>query len=329
MDTPKRSQPENPIATCATMLSLRHFSALRDFASRLPSSDCVARIIAIADVLSAADFYSVLKLRRDDAGDRDLTRSQFAKLALLLDPTSTDKFPFSDEALVLAREAWHVLSDPERRALYDREFEQRSGSDRRKATFWTGCPYCGNLYEFEKRYEECTLLCQNCRKAFHGVAMKPPVKEGDEKGEDYWSHESVPLRYYEFKEKEDNNNMMGDENVNVVYISDDDDDDDDDDDVGDVGLGKIVIEVVKGDVRSEGWERVHRVQVNETVNLQGNGKRRMRIKTVAKKGVWNRNKRSKKECVDADSDLDLDVEDGELEFTQGDGDVFVGVRFNK
>ncbi|XP_061352147.1 uncharacterized protein LOC133298240 [Gastrolobium bilobum] len=303
MDTPKGSQPQNPIATCATMLSLRHFSALRDFASRLPSSDCVARIIAIADVLSAADFYSVLKLRRDDAGDRDLTRSQFAKLALLLDPTSTDKFPFSDEALLLAREAWHVLSDPERRALYDREFEQRSGGDRRKATFWTGCPYCGNLYEFEKRYEECTLLCQNCRKAFHGVAMKPPVKEGDEKGEDYWSHESVPLRYYEVKEKEDNNNMMG--------------------------LGKIVIEGVKGDVRSEGWERVHRVQVNETVNLQGNGKRRMRIKTVAKKGVWNRNKRSKKECVDADSDLDLDVEDGELEFTQGDGDVFVGVRFNK
>ncbi|XP_061353485.1 uncharacterized protein LOC133298242 [Gastrolobium bilobum] len=307
MDTPKGSQPENPIATCATMLSLHRFSALRDFASRLPSSDCVARIIAIADVLSAADFYSVLKLRRDDAGDRDLTRSQFAKLALLLDPTSTDKFPFSDEALARAREAWHVLSDPERRALYDREFEQRSGGDRTKATFWTGCPYCGNLYEFEKRYEECTLLCQNCRKAFPGVAMKPPVKEGGEKGEDYWSHESVPLRYYEVKEKEDNNNMMGDENVNAVYISDDDDD----------------------DVRSEGCERVHHVQVNETVNLKGNGKRRMRIKTVAKKGVWNRNKRSKQECVDADSELDLDVEDGELEFTQGDGDVFVGVRFNK
>ncbi|TKY69945.1 molecular chaperone [Spatholobus suberectus] len=274
-------EPENPISTCTSMLSHRRFSACRDFACRLPPSDSVARVLAVADVLSAADFYSVLQLRPSDGGNRDLARRQYAKLALLLDPTSPDKVPFSDEALARVQEAWHVLSHPERRALYDRELQRTTTT-----TFWTACPYCWNLFEYEKRYEDCALLCQACGKAFQGVAVKPPVKVGDAVVEglqlrQYYSCEaSVPLMHYEVKAE----NILGEQNAQYVYISDDDD---------------------EGYVRNEGRE-----------------KRRMRVKTVAKKVGGNRMRRP------LDSDSDLDVEDGELEFTEGDDDVFVGVRFD-
>ncbi|KAK3185149.1 hypothetical protein Dsin_032435 [Dipteronia sinensis] len=43
-------------------------------------------------------------------------------------------------------------------------------------SFWTACPYCYVLYEYQKVYEECVLRCQNCRRAFHAVAIpSPPV----------------------------------------------------------------------------------------------------------------------------------------------------------
>ncbi|KAK7307258.1 hypothetical protein VNO77_40157 [Canavalia gladiata] len=302
MDPPtgSRSEPENnPIATCASMLSLRHFSACRDFARRLPhsDSDSLARILAVANVLSAADLYCILQLRPADAANRDLVRRQYSKLALLLDPTSADKFPFSDEALARVQEAWHVLSHPERRALYDQEFQRF-----RTMTFWTACPYCWNLFEYEKRYENCPLQCQSCWKTFHGVAINPPEKvgdtvlEGEELRQYYSCQASVPLMYYEVKEKE--NDILGQQNTNFVYISDD-----------------------------EGFEGTKGAVGNE--ELQGNLKRRMRVKTVAKKGVGNRMRRCLDTNNDLDFDLDMDVDDGELEFTEGDGDVFVGVRFDK
>ena len=54
-------------------------------------------------------------------------------------------------------------------------------------------------------------------------------------------------------------------------------------------------------------------------------KRRMRVKTVANKVAGNRRRRP----IDGgDSDFDLDVEDGELEFTEGDDDAFVGLKFD-
>ncbi|RDY07293.1 Transcription factor bHLH131, partial [Mucuna pruriens] len=282
------SKPENPIDTCASMLSLRRFSACRDFARRFPPSDSIARILAVADVLSAADFYSVLQLHPSDGANRDYTRRQYAKLALLLDPTSPDKLPFSDEALARVQEAWHVLSRPERRALHDRDLQRQSPT----TTFWTACPYCWNLFEYEKRYEDCALLCQVCGKSFEGVPVKSPVKVGDAvvEGEElrqYYSCEaSVPLMYYEVKNEEENkdNDILGEKNPQYVYISDDD----------------------EGYVRNEG--------------LRGSEKRRMRIKTVAKKVVGSRMRRP------LDSDSDLDVEDGESEFTECDDDVFVGFQ---
>ncbi|KAJ9177520.1 hypothetical protein P3X46_012731 [Hevea brasiliensis] len=64
----------------------------------------------------------------------------------------------------------------------------KNSSDKSKkngnGTFWTVCPYCYYLYEYDGVYEDCCLRCQNCRRAFQGVAVPPPpagmVVEGKE-----------------------------------------------------------------------------------------------------------------------------------------------------
>ncbi|XP_044490427.1 uncharacterized protein LOC123214612 [Mangifera indica] len=41
-------------------------------------------------------------------------------------------------------------------------------------SFWTACPFCYVLHEYAKDYEDCTLRCVNCKRAFHGVPIAPP-----------------------------------------------------------------------------------------------------------------------------------------------------------
>lgn len=50
------------------------------------------------------------------------------------------------------------------------------------STFWTACPYCYYMYEYPKVYADCTLRCQNCKKAFQAVVIPspPPVVDGQE-----------------------------------------------------------------------------------------------------------------------------------------------------
>lgn len=48
------------------------------------------------------------------------------------------------------------------------------------SSFWTACPYCYVLYEYPRVYEDCTLRCQDCKRAFHGVMIpSPPVTDKD------------------------------------------------------------------------------------------------------------------------------------------------------
>ncbi|KAH7575556.1 hypothetical protein JRO89_XS02G0145500 [Xanthoceras sorbifolium] len=56
------------------------------------------------------------------------------------------------------------------------ESARRSETESETGSFWTACPYCYVLYEYQKVYEECVLRCQNCRRAFHAVVIpSPPV----------------------------------------------------------------------------------------------------------------------------------------------------------
>ncbi|KAK7302571.1 hypothetical protein RJT34_13463 [Clitoria ternatea] len=54
-------------------------------------------------------------------------------------------------------------------------------SETEGGSFWTACPYCYVMYEYPKVYEDCTLRCQSCSRAFHAVVVRSPpglVEEG-------------------------------------------------------------------------------------------------------------------------------------------------------
>ncbi|KAL3634044.1 hypothetical protein CASFOL_021098 [Castilleja foliolosa] len=50
--------------------------------------------------------------------------------------------------------------------------------------FWTTCPYCYNLYEYPRIYEDCCLRCdnENCKRAFTAtpILSMPPMVPGSE-----------------------------------------------------------------------------------------------------------------------------------------------------
>lgn len=50
------------------------------------------------------------------------------------------------------------------------------------SNFWTVCAYCYSMYEYSGIYADCTLRCQNCKKAFHAVRTEAPPAVAD--GED-------------------------------------------------------------------------------------------------------------------------------------------------
>ncbi|XP_014492745.1 uncharacterized protein At4g38065 [Vigna radiata var. radiata] len=186
-----------------SLLKRRSFNACRGFTRKIVRSDPntslqIDQILAVADVLAAAerrhdplDWYSILRLSPGDAtADRDFVRQQFKILVRLLDPNK-NKFPFADEALMRVREAWCVLSDPTLKASFDRKVQEEASS------FWTMCPYCWYLHEYQRCYEDCSLRCANCQKTFHGTAVKPPPPESVVAGKEeyYCYHVSFPLRY--------------------------------------------------------------------------------------------------------------------------------------
>ncbi|XP_059459386.1 uncharacterized protein LOC132188838 [Corylus avellana] len=183
--------PKYLLELSANFLTQRDLRSCRSYAleardSDLRISSVADQIISIADVLLAAerrfgngllDYFSILQVRRSDSGNRELLWTQFEKLATLLNPT-VNKFAFAEEAGVLVRDAWSVLSDPEKKTRYESEIDgpEKKGTEtsENKETFWTLCPYCYCMYEYEKVYEECCLRCQNCQRAFHGVSIKSP-----------------------------------------------------------------------------------------------------------------------------------------------------------
>ncbi|KAI3770105.1 hypothetical protein L6452_01226 [Arctium lappa] len=62
------------------------------------------------------------------------------------------------------------------------ESEAASENVDESPTFWTACPYCLYMYEYPRVYAECTLRCDNCKRAFQAVPIPspPPIIEGQE-----------------------------------------------------------------------------------------------------------------------------------------------------
>lgn len=220
-----------------------------------------------------------------------------------------------------------------------------------KKSFWTVCPYCYYLYEYDGVYEECCFRCQNCRRPFHGVAVPPPpvgmVVEGKEQY--YCGVGCFPLRY-DFEsclggkkgESGDGESCLGEKKEDgeglkkvtedVVEISDDSDGDFDNQEVGagemvkngetkGVGLGEMVkngLESVHGSVRA--GEAGSVMQGSRRTEIKKDGMRVMRVKTVARNtkkllgtGKKNMNLKSK-------GNLETRREDRGAEFGEGAGE---------
>ncbi|CAI9758197.1 unnamed protein product [Fraxinus pennsylvanica] len=196
-------------------LTRRKFTDCREFALRAQASDpnhpSPALLIAIASVLSVAyiapdipDYYSILGLPRFTS---DLTRirDSFENLVPLLNPKN-NTYPLSFQAHELVLKARYVLLNLDEKAQFDKELTKnqgvKSGTD--DATFWTMCPYCYHVFEYNIVYKDCCLRCQNvrCRKGFHSVAVAvPPPPEVVEKGT-YLCEGFVPLGCNEETERE-------------------------------------------------------------------------------------------------------------------------------
>ncbi|GAV59226.1 DnaJ domain-containing protein [Cephalotus follicularis] len=307
-----------------SLLSLSsHFLSLRDFANcrryallartSYPNLAVPDQILTVANVLLAAerrlpnnhmDWYSILQIPRP--ATRAVIKTQFIKLLFLSNP-SKNQCPFAEEAYKLVCDAWSELSDPDKKTQYDIEInnacneannENVNGYVPRKAekphesndngTFWTVCPYCYYMYQFEKVYEEHTLRCQNCRRAFHGVAVMAPsthsvVVEGKEE-KYYCGSGRFPLGF---------NRLGGDGNLggkkakcgdksggfdDVLEISDES-----------YEQGGLNVKVAGVNVeRSEANVRVGEaegvMQGNEKAEVRDDGKRGLRnVKSVARK----------------------------------------------
>ncbi|XP_077249873.1 uncharacterized protein LOC143889513 [Tasmannia lanceolata] len=172
-----------------------------------PLLEGIDQILTIADVLLAAekrinnhlDWYAILQLN-PTSNDLEIMKRHYRRLVLLLHPDK-NKLVGADKAFQLVIDAWNVLSDPYKRGLYDEQNNLSSSTkptnDKKKLNqkktlefdvedgdkglnFWTTCPYCCNLYEYVRVYENCNLRCQNCKRGFHAaeIASLPPLVPG-------------------------------------------------------------------------------------------------------------------------------------------------------
>ncbi|KAL8532415.1 hypothetical protein ACS0TY_008858 [Phlomoides rotata] len=170
-------------------LQRRGFADCCKYAVRARDSDPThpspTRLICIASVLSVSmisstqhDYYAVLNLPNFES-DFVRIESNFETLTSILAP-SANACPLTSEAFDLVMKAWSVLSNSVEKEKYDDELRMRmaggctsrSGGD----TFWTMCPYCYYVFEYEKVFEDCCLRCANerCRRVLHAAAIAAP-----------------------------------------------------------------------------------------------------------------------------------------------------------
>ncbi|XP_062154371.1 uncharacterized protein LOC133862557 [Alnus glutinosa] len=293
--------PKYILGLSAYFLTRRDLPNCRRYALEARNSDpknssVADQILAVADVLLAAerrlgngllDYFSILQVHRSDSENWELIWTQYEKLATLLNPT-VNKFALSEDARVLVQDAWSVLSDPGKKTRYESEIDgpEKKGTESEISTetFWTLCPYCYCMYEYEKIYEECCLRCQNCRRAFHGVAINVPPKivpVGEEKYHCGWV--CFPLGYEKGAENDGegkNDGVQG--NVQMRNVK--------------TKAGRRVMKNVKTVARNT------KKRMGRGMRGRTNGMERMNLNV---------------ECGDSGED--------ELEFSEGDDDVFVGL----
>lgn len=130
--TTTRAEAERLLGIAEKLLRNKDFAGCKEFAvlaqETEPLLDGSDQILAVAEVLLASerrigqqhDWYSILQIaQRTD--DSETIKKQYRKLALLLHPDK-NKFPFADSAFRLVADAWNVLSDSNKKSLFDSDF---------------------------------------------------------------------------------------------------------------------------------------------------------------------------------------------------------------
>ncbi|KZV50945.1 hypothetical protein F511_13142 [Dorcoceras hygrometricum] len=115
------------------LLSGRDLMGSKSFATRARDADPTLapaeEILTIVDTLlvgdsrirnNQQDWYSILRLTPQQGQDSELVAARYRNLALILNPQRS-KYPLAEEAFRLVVDAWSVLSNPSRKAIYDKE----------------------------------------------------------------------------------------------------------------------------------------------------------------------------------------------------------------
>lgn len=149
-----RAEAERWLSTAVKLLTTRDLHGTKTFAIRARESDprlgATDQIIAVADTLLAGesrinnqpDWYSILQLARR-THSLELVATQYRRLALLLNPQA-NQFPYADQAFRLVSDAWTVLSNPSKKALYDHDLNMCSRFD--------SPPPSGSTQLFERQF---------------------------------------------------------------------------------------------------------------------------------------------------------------------------------
>ncbi|CAN6461043.1 unnamed protein product [Victoria cruziana] len=169
-----REIAERKFNGCSLKSALKHARKAEKLCPQLPG---IAQLVASFRVHLAAsvtiagdpDWYAILRVIPFSA--LDTIKSQYRKLAFILHPDK-NKCLGSEEAFKLVGQAWSVLSDRNRRRIYDLkrrielEFQTTHELPKPVDTFWTACTTCRLLHEFERKYIGRKLVCPYCKKAF-------------------------------------------------------------------------------------------------------------------------------------------------------------------
>ncbi|XVE49485.1 hypothetical protein DITRI_Ditri01bG0086000 [Diplodiscus trichospermus] len=120
------TEAERWLTIAEKLLASRDLHGTRTFAIRARESAPVLadQILAVTDTLLTAqanpqDWYGILQLV-PLTQSMEVVASQYRKLALLLNP-GKNRLSFADQAFRFVSEAWNVLSDPSKKAIYDNE----------------------------------------------------------------------------------------------------------------------------------------------------------------------------------------------------------------
>ncbi|TKY59460.1 DnaJ subfamily B member 12 [Spatholobus suberectus] len=127
-----RAEAERWLYTANKLLSARDLHGARSFAIRARESDptyeASEHLLTVIDTLLAGesrindhhrDWYGILQILRYTT-NIDHIAAQYRRLALLLDP-HRNLFAFASHAFSLVHDAWSVLSNPAKKAMYDSE----------------------------------------------------------------------------------------------------------------------------------------------------------------------------------------------------------------